>query len=688
MQEIQINQYFKNNFDFFPFGSSESKEFQNSQNADRTLISEKNEVRGTEKNLPPQAENQKNNQDKYVKKNPGDDFSLQNDSREPIIIEENILFSSDSQSAAQENFSSSLPRLKNENLAQSSFDSRADFHFDSDPVLLSSSGGFNIFVISSRVLDDLAYAAFERLSFFFTKSHIEHLIKMCFSEKSSSNDRFVCSAMLQNALTASEGKLALCQDTGIANIFAWKKGGFFVADPSDFSSADNANLESETEKSDSYVSTEYDALQNGTARLYKERNLRFSTVHAKSFFDEIDPQNNLPCQIAVFQDFSCLAPLPPFVKNAPLNSMSFLFCAKGGGSSNKTVLVQGTKALLNESAFKRLISEQLLKLGTSACPPYTIAVVAGGLSPEQNLLTLKLATCDAYENLTRIPNEQAFRCEELEEYVFQAARETGFGAQFTGSAFALNAVVIRLPRHAAGFPVSVGVSCAAHRNLKSLITKSGIYIEKIASDLHSIKDFDKAAKLFYDTNATGKIIRADTMGGIQATLEQLKGAKVGDKISLSGFVIVARDSAHARWKALVDSDQPLPDYTMKYPIFYAGPARTPKGKITGSIGPTTAGRMDVYADMLMSRGASLITLAKGNRSEQWRKACARYKAFYLGVPGGTAALIAENHILSQRVIDYPELGMEAVRLTEVKNLPCFVITDAQGSDLYTRHPEN
>lgn len=518
--------------------------------------------------------------------------------------------------------------------------------------------------------------AFSRLSFTFTKEHLTSIINAALSEDAGENDRYVLSCMLKNAQVASKGLYPLCQDTGIANIFGWKKGSF-----------ETKGL--------------YEKLTEGVRKTYDEKKLRFSTTVPLSFYEEKDPKNNLPAQLSVFDSECALAPLPSFVENAPENSMSFIFCAKGGGSSNKTSFIQGTKAFLTKEKFTSLMKEELTHFGTSACPPYTIAVVAGGLSPEQNLLTLKLASMGAYDGMTYEACDSGFRDGELEDEVMKIASECGYGAQFGGTKFALSAVVIRLPRHGASCPISFGLSCSAHRNLKAVLTKEGLYLEKTVEKPEELEGFDRALSLLEkdgqkspdEGNKSIKVSSelqtlVESSGDISKVLKALEGKKSGDRILLSGKILVARDAAHARWQKLINDGKPLPEYTTKYPICYAGPARTPEGKIIGSFGPTTAGRMDVYAESLMSRGAALVTLAKGNRSRTWTDACKKWGAFYLGTPGGIAALIASEYIKAQTVIDYEDLGMEAVRLVEVENLPCFVITNSQGEDFYSQAGRN
>lgn len=507
-------------------------------------------------------------------------------------------------------------------------------------------------------LAETAEKAFGRLSFTFTKAHLERIIRAALSEQASENDRYVCACILKNAAVAAKGVYPLCQDTGIATIFGWKKGSL--------SSCGG-----------------YDGLSRGVQNVYERRKLRFSTSCPSSFFEEFDPKNNMPAQVAVFEAGAELAPLPGFAESSPEQSLSFLFCAKGGGSSNKTSFIQGTKAFLTKERFSALMKEQIRRFGTSACPPYTIAVVAGGLSPEQNMLALKLATAGAYDDMTYTPNSSGFRDRELEEAALSIAAESGYGAQFGGTQFALDAVVLRLPRHGASCPISFGVSCSAHRNVKAVLTENGLYLEKTVAAPETLPGFTEAVRFCEKTDAAKRI---HTDGGIQSVRAQLSGSKPGDTILLSGPILVARDAAHARWQKCIDNGNELPSYCTKYPICYAGPARTPDGAVIGSFGPTTAGRMDVYAQTLMERGAALVTLAKGNRSRAWTDACRTFGAYYLGTPGGIAALIASEYILSQKIIDYEELGMEAVRLVEVRDLPCFILTDCTGADFYENNP--
>jgi len=503
--------------------------------------------------------------------------------------------------------------------------------------------------LSGAALYRLVYESFKRLSFTFTKSHIEHLIEAALAEDASDNDRYVCASLLKNAQSASSYILPLCQDTGIANIFSWIPPGVLIPD--------NARS----------------IISSAVFDVYRDHNLRFSTTVPQDFYNEKDPQNNLPCQTFLFNEKA----VPSFSDEAETHA-SFLFCAKGGGSSNKTVFIQGTKADLTEDKFDALLQEKIKTLGTSACPPYTIAVVAGGLSPEQNLMTLKLATCGCV-----LENENSFRDEKLEQRVMEIARTAGYGAQFGGTKAAVDAIVIRLPRHGASCPVSIGVSCSAHRNLKTFITKDGLYIEKTVTNLLGIEGFTQAVS--FAEKKIDKAIHIHTSVGMDKLISEISHVTPGTRLYISGKILVARDAAHARWKKLIDEGKELPLYVYDFPICYAGPSRTPEGFPLGSFGPTTAGRMDSYAELLMSRNAARITLAKGNRNKSWKDGCRKYNSCYLGTIGGAAALITSEFIVSAQVIDYHDLGMEAVHLVEVNNLPVFMLINGKGEDFYEQN---
>ncbi|MGI5098434.1 fumarate hydratase C-terminal domain-containing protein [Treponema vincentii] len=542
--------------------------------------------------------------------------------------------------------------------------------------------------VDGSVLAAFTEQAFKRLSFTFPQEHLESLVDVACDPASSENDRLVAVKLLENAVIAAKGTLPLCQDTGVAQVFAWKDAGVCTA-----LTAAGGTV---------HFGSDEEAFTAGVGKAYKENNLRFSINIPSSLFDEKNSATNLPAQVDVFSTNGAGTGTAEYAGSSCSNgtgsdstepSYRFLFCAKGGGSSNKTDFTCATKALLNPQSFERFLKTKIAALGTAACPPYTIAVVIGGLSPEQNLQTLKLATTgywDAAEALNKIGGSirwtdtaggvRPLRCRDWEERVLQIAAETGLGAQFGGSHLAAHARVFRLPRHGASCFASIGVSCNAHRNLVGYISREGAFLQKNVSDPRPF--FEKAATYTAHTAAHHGEPVAVELSSIDAARAALSKYPVGQAFLFSGEILVARDAAHARWKALLESGKPLPDYTLHYPILYAGPAETPKGAVIGSFGPTTANRMDPYADDLMSRGAALITIAKGNRSELWRTACKKYGAFYLGTIGGAAALIAEKHITARKVLDYPDLGMEAVQLISVKDLPVFLITDDKGNDFY------
>jgi len=541
--------------------------------------------------------------------------------------------------------------------------------------------------ITPEVLSKIAEEAFVRVSYYLRPSHLGLWAEHLNGNKLSANDRLVLEALLKNALIASEGKLPLCQDTGTATILGWKEESVYTG-------VDD----------EAYLS-------KGVLRSYTGHPLRSSQVGFRSFFDEFDTGNNLPAQVHI-------EALPD---NPAGPEYRFLFIAKGGGSANKTALFQMTKALLEGEAFEAFLREKVAALGTAACPPYRLAVVVGGTSPEENLRVLKLATTElldpapymdeAPQKAVAPGQEPRWLCRDRywESILMNIARESGLGAQFGGSLLALDARVIRLPRHAGSCPVSIGVSCSAHRNMLAKINKEGLWLEKL--EQHPL-EFLKAkggnaaqvAEAYLRTGAIRAGQRAERQGGdsetgavveaasarkinldrgINEALQELRGAAAGDRLLLSGYLLVARDAAHLKWHEAIQRGEPLPEYLTRYPIYYAGPAATPEGKVIGSFGPTTAQRMDSYGDELMSRGASLITLAKGNRTKAWVRACKTYGGFYLGTIGGAAALIAEENILESDVLDFPELGMEAVRRIRVQDLLAFVIIDDQGRDLYS-----
>ncbi|MEL3906109.1 MAG: FumA C-terminus/TtdB family hydratase beta subunit [Treponema sp.] len=521
--------------------------------------------------------------------------------------------------------------------------------------------------VSGELLASFAEEAFKRLSFTYPQEHLAALTAIACDSAASENDQLVAVKLLENAVIAARGQLPLCQDTGVAQVFCWKDTAVaYSPDTAGFWDSDTA------------------ALTFGVGQAYKKNNLRFSINIPSSLFEEQNSATNLPAQIDIFSTQTPAGKEPAY---------RFLFCSKGGGSSNKTDFTCATKALLNPQSFEKFLRTKIAALGTAACPPYTIAVVIGGLSPEQNLLTLKLATTGYWDAVEQTEGGSSpfywpdtaggvrpLRCREWEETIVNIAAETGLGAQFGGIHLAAHARVFRLPRHGASCFASIGVSCNAHRNLLGYICREGAFLQKNISDPQPF--LDKALNL--STAGTAEAFKpvAVNIRSISSVCAELSQYKVGQAFAFSGDILVARDAAHARWKALIDQGKNLPEYTLRYPILYAGPAETPHGAVIGSFGPTTANRMDPYADELMSRGAALITIAKGNRSAGWRTACKKYGAFYLGTIGGAAALIAEKHITSCRILDYPDLGMEAVHLISVKDMPVFMITDDKGNDFY------
>lgn len=494
--------------------------------------------------------------------------------------------------------------------------------------------------VEPEALRLLARTAFGEVSFKFRTRHLENLASVLDDPAASDNDKFVAANLLKNAAVAAEGVLPLCQDTGTATIIAHK--GELVE-----TGADDARL-----------------LARGVFDAYTRLNLRASQMAPLSMLDEKNTGTNMPPQIDIYAE--------------PGSAYDFLFFAKGGGSSNKTGLFQMNKMLLSdEKTLADFLREKIAAIGVAACPPYRLAVVVGGLSPEMCLKTVKLASVAALDGLPTEPTglPQAYRDPAWEEKVMAMARETGLGAQYGGTAFALEARVIRLPRHGGSLPVGIGVSCNADRNIKGRITADGVFLEKLDAD--PARFLEKADKL-----KTGDVPRIDLDRPIEEVVADLSMHPVGAMLLLSGTLIVARDIAHMRLKKMLDAGEPLPAYFKDHPVYYAGPARTPAGKVTGSFGPTSAQRMDGYVEAFMKEGASRIMLAKGNRADKVVEACERYNGFYLGTIGGAAALIADRHILSSEVVDFEDLGMEAVRKITVRDLPVFIVYDNKGNRLF------
>jgi len=498
--------------------------------------------------------------------------------------------------------------------------------------------GRKILKVDPKGLEMLSKEAFSDVSFYLRPAHLNKLKTILQDNEASDNDRFVAHTMLLNQVVAAEGELPTCQDTGTAIVVA-KKGEDV------YTGADDA-----------------EHLSKGVYDTYQERNLRYSQVVPFSMFEEKNSGNNLPAQIDIYANKG--------------NAYEFLFVTKGGGSGNKTFLYQETKALLNEKNLTTFITNKLRDLGTSACPPYHLALVIGGTSAEATLATVKKASAGYYDNLPTEGNEggQAFRDLEWEKKIEEICQKSEIGAQFGGKYFVHDVKVIRLPRHAASCPVGLGVSCSADRNVKAKITEDGIYLEEL--ERNPFQYLPKEAPHLKDA------VEIDLDQPMADILKELTKHPVKTRLSLSGTLIVARDMAHARIQQMLNEGKEMPEYFKNHPVYYAGPAKTPKGMPSGSFGPTTAGRMDSYVNPFQKMGGSMVMVAKGNRYKSVTDACKDNGGFYLGSIGGPAAVLAKNSIKSIEVIDFPELGMEAVRKIRVENFPAFIIVDDKGNDFF------
>jgi len=496
--------------------------------------------------------------------------------------------------------------------------------------------GRRILRVDARGLELLSREAFAEVSFYLRASHLQQVANILKDPEATDNDKFVAYTMLLNQVVAAQGELPTCQDTGTA-IAICKKG------------------------EDVYTGTDdAEAITKGVYETYRDRNLRYSMVVPFTMTEEKNSGNNLPAQIDIYSE--------------PGNQYKFLFITKGGGSANKTFLYQQTKALLNEESLTKFVREKIKDLGTSACPPYHLAVVIGGTSAEANLAAVKKASAGYYDALPTSGNEggRAFRDLEWEAKILKICQESGIGAQFGGKYLVHDVRVIRMPRHAASCPVGIGVSCSADRNIKAKITEEGIFLEEL--------EHNPARFLPADAPIMKPAVEIDLDEGMDKVLETLSKYPIKTRLNLKGTLIVARDIAHARIKQMLDEGKPMPEYMKKHPVYYAGPAKTPKGMASGSFGPTTAGRMDPYVDLFQSKGGSMVMVAKGNRSQEVTDACRKHGGFYLGSIGGPAAILAKESIKSVEVVDFPELGMEAVRKIYVENFPAFIIVDDKGND--------
>ena len=518
---------------------------------------------------------------------------------------------------------------------------------DTEYRLLSKEGistanfaGREILKIAPETLAYLAREAFHDTNFFLRTQHLEQVAAILQDPEASNNDRYVAHTLLKNAEIAARGILPMCQDTGTCAIFA-KKGQQVWTDANDA-----------------------EFLSKGVYEAYTKENLRYSQVAPLDFFKEVNTGTNLPAQIDLHASEGA--------------KYEFLFIAKGGGSANKLFLFQETKALLNPKSLEKFFGDKLQLLGTAACPPYHLVFVIGGTSADSCMKILKLATTKYLDALPTTGNEhgRAFRDLEMEAKVLKIAQQSKIGAQFGGKYFALDVRVVRLPRHGASCPVGMGVSCSADRNIKAKITKDGVFLEKL--EMNPGRFIPESLRTFKDASSVA-IDLTRPMAEIRASLSH---HPVTTRVLLTGPMIVARDSAHAKLKERIDAGQGLPDYIKNHPVYYAGPAKTPVGYASGSFGPTTAGRMDSYVDLFQAHGGSLVMLAKGNRSKQVTDACKQHGGFYLGSIGGPAAILAQNHIKKVEVLEYAELGMEAVWRIEVEDFPAFILVDDKGHDFF------
>lgn len=519
------------------------------------------------------------------------------------------------------------------------------YHLTSDYVRTENWGGHEFLVVDPEALTVLARQATHDNSFMLRREHNQMVANILHDPEASANDKYVALTMLRNAEIAAKGVLPFCQDTGTAIVHGEK--GQMV-----FTGCDDA-----------------EKISRGVYDTYTTDNLRYSQNAPLTMYDEVNTGCNLPAQIDIHASEG--------------NEYHFVFVAKGGGSANKTYLYQETKAIINPKTLVPFLVEKMKSLGTAACPPYHIAFVIGGTSAEKNLETVKKASIKYYDNLPTTGNEygRAFRDIELEKELKKASEQIGLGAQFGGKSFAHDIRVIRLPRHGASCPIGMGVSCSADRNVKAKINKEGLWIEKLDSNPGELipEELRNASE--------GDAVKIDLNRPMAEVLAELDKFPVATRLSLSGTIIVGRDIAHAKIKERLDAGEPMPEYLKNHPIYYAGPAKTPAGKPSGSFGPTTAGRMDPYVDQFQKAGGSMIMIAKGNRSQQVTDACKNNGGFYLGSIGGPAAVLAQNSIKKVELLEYPELGMEAIWKIEVENFPAFILVDNKGNDFFKQLPQ-
>ncbi len=513
-------------------------------------------------------------------------------------------------------------------------------------VSISEFDGQEIVKVEPEALTLLARTAMRDCSFLLRPEHQKQVTAILADPNASENDKYVALTMLRNAEIAAKGVLPFCQDTGTAIVFAKKGQGVWTGGGDE------------------------EALSKGIYQTYTEENLRYSQNAPLNMYDEVNTGTNLPAQIDLL------------AVNG--NEYKFLFIAKGGGSANKAYLYQETKAILNPVSLEKFLTEKMRTLGTAACPPYHIAFVIGGSSAETCMKTVKLVSTKYYDELPTVGNElgHAFRDVEMEAKILKAAQNLGIGAQFGGKYFAHDLRIVRLPRHGASLFVGMAVSCSADRNIKGKINKDGVWLERME---------DNPGKYIpeeFRHQGEGNAVKIDLNLPMKEILATLSKYPVSTRLSLSGTIVVGRDIAHAKLKELLDSGKELPQYIKDHPIYYAGPAKTPKGMASGSFGPTTAGRMDSYVDLFQENGGSLVMIAKGNRSDQVTEACKKHGGFYLGSIGGPAAILAEQNIKKVECLEYPELGMEAIWKIDVENFPAFILVDDKGNDFFKQIKPN
>jgi fumarate hydratase class I len=497
----------------------------------------------------------------------------------------------------------------------------------------------DVLCIDPEALTLLSSQAFHDVNFFLRPAHLKQVAAILDDPEASENDRMVALTMLKNADVSSAGVLPFCQDTGTATILG--KKGHAV-----WSTGDEA------------------ALSKGVYDAYTENNLRYSQNAALNMWDEKNTNTNLPAQMDLM--------------TVDGNDYKFLFVAKGGGSANKSFLFQETRAVLNPKSLVEYLTSKMVTLGTAACPPYHLVFVIGGTSAEATMKTVKLASTKYLDHLPTTGNAsgRAFRDVELEAQMLESARKCGIGAQFGGKYFALDVRVIRLPRHGASLPIGIGVSCSADRQAKGKITKDGVFLEQL--EYEPLKYIPEHLRHRKDDSA----VRVDLNRPMRSILADLSQYQVTTRLLLSGPIVVARDIAHAKLKERLDAGQPLPEYFRNHPVYYAGPAKKPEGYASGSFGPTTAGRMDSYVDLFQSHGGSMVMIAKGNRGKQVTDACNKHGGFYLGSIGGPAAILAKENIRNVEVVEFAELGMEAIWKIDVVDFPAFILVDNKGNDFF------